>query len=152
MRKNYSARVSGSPLQTPAGLLFDADPPNSAYLSRTDHRSFADGGRNKWSTTCPPPEEYAVFCDAEVNVWRDSRPQLWGLKPNLPEIGLDGRSLAKFPDPTNPAVDPWHGYPVSARDHKRQLEHTPESSLVDRWLALGLISPVQAARIKRGKI
>ena len=92
-----------------------------------------------------------MFCAAEANGWRDSRPQLWGLKPNLDEIGVDGRALAKFPDPTN-LTDPWHGYPVSARDPKRQLEHTPERTLVDEWRDSGLISAVQAARMKRGKV
>lgn len=136
---------------TPAGLLFEATPANSGYLSRNDHRSFSTDRRNKWATSCAPPVEYSVFCRAELAKWRDSRPQLWGLLPQLEVIGLDNRKLAKFPNPKN-ATDAWHGYPISALDPKREFEHRPEPALVNRWLADGLITPQQAARIKRGKV
>lgn len=92
-----------------------------------------------------------MFCEAETNGWRDARPQLWGIKQDLTVLGLEDRRLAKFPNPSN-ATDPWHGYPVSALDPKREFEHRPDSELVDRWIAHGLISPQQGSRIKRGKI
>ena len=139
------------PTMTPAGLLYPATNANSAYLSRNDHRSFASGNRNKWATTCNPPCEYGVFCQAETEVWRDGRPQLWGLLPGLRVIGSDGERMAKFPDPPNPH-DAWHGYPVSAQDPRREFEHRPEFDLIDRWEAAGLIDGTQAARIRRGKV
>lgn len=136
---------------TSSGLLFSAQPSKSAYLSRRDHWANAAGNRNKWDHSCPPPCEYEVFCAAEDAGWRDSRPQLWGIKPRLAILGLEERCLAKFPDPPN-ALDPWHGYPVSAMDRRRDLVHRPEPDLVDRWVAAGVIDEWDGARIKRGKV
>lgn len=140
-----------SPKATTAGILFASTSTNSAYLSRKDHQPFSTDRRNKWAPSCPPPDEREVFCDAETEGWRDTRPQLWGIKQDLQVLGLEDRRLAKFPDPSNTS-DPWHGYPVSALDPKREIEHRPDSELVDRWVACGLISKQQASRIKRGKI
>jgi hypothetical protein len=134
-----------------SGVLFPASEFNSSYLSRNDHRSFADGPRNKWSASCPPVREYKVFCIAEDNGWRDDRPNLWGIEAGLPEIGGNGECLAKFPDPSN-AADNWHGYPVSARDLRREYEHRPKPALVRQWREIGVISETQEARINRGKV
>jgi len=133
---------------TSDGLLFGPQGGRSAYLCRKDHR-LTGGSRNKWS--CTHQEEYVVFCDAEVNAWIDSRPQLWGLLPGLPEIGTKRERIAKFPRPSN-ATDAWHGYPVSALDDKREFEHRPEPALVERWRLAGLIDDIQASRINRGKV
>ena len=154
--KTAQSRLTGycldvAPKMTPSGLLFPARGGNSAYLSRTDHRSFAVGERNKWAASCDRYCEYGIFCASENEAWRDSRPQLWGLLPGLPEIGSDGERLAKFPDPPNEA-DAWHGYPVSAQDTKRAYAHRPEFSLIKRWICAGLIDDPQAARIRRGKV
>jgi hypothetical protein len=134
-----------------AGVLFAATQHNSSYLSRYDHRHFANGTRNRWSAACQPACEYEVFCDAETNNWRDTRPHLWGIRANLSELGCDGERVAKFPAVQN-AHDPWHGYPVSALDERREFEHRPEPVLVNRWRHAGLISDSQASRIKRGKV
>lgn len=143
--------MTDRPTPVPAGLLFPVSGSNSSYLSRDDHRSVADGLRNKWDKSCPPRREYDVFCQAEDNGWRDNRPQLWGLEVGLRQLGKSGERSAKFPDPSN-ATDWWHGYPVSARDPKRAIEHRPKPELVRRWTDLGLISEVQRARINRGKV
>lgn len=143
--------MSPAPRMTAAGLLFPPDESRSAYLSRKDHWRTAAGERNKWAASCPPPGEYAIFCDAEDNDWRDDRPHLWGLLKGLPQIGTYRECIAKFPAVTNPS-DPWHGYPVSALDPRREFEHRPAAALVNRWVAAGLIGPVDGARIIRGKV
>lgn len=136
----------------PAGLQFGPTPKGKRYLSRNDHRSFSrDFRRNRWAASCPPHEEYGIFLQADNNDWYDSRPHLWGLKPHLPVIGTKGERIALFRSPMNNA-DPWHGYPVSAADRNRELAHRPESPLVDRWLAAGLLSDFEALRIKRGRV
>jgi len=141
--------MSPTPTATSDGMLYAAHGATPAYLCRNDHRPTATPERNRWSL--PPQGEYGVFLDAEAKKWRDSRPQLWGLVLGLPEIGLEGRRLAKFPDVQN-AADPWHGYPVSAQDPRREIEHRPEPALVDLWRKANLITDTQAARIKRGKV
>lgn len=139
------------PTMTSSGLLFPSSGARSAYLSRTDHRHIARGSRNKWAVTCDPRCEYGIFCDSEDNGWRDSRPHLWGLRSGLIRIGQDGERLAKFPFPQN-ASDPWHGYPISALDPRREFEHRPEPGLVREWRMAGLIDEVDEARINRGKV
>ena len=143
--------MAPAPRMTPAGLLFPAYGSRSAYLSRKDHWRTAAGPRNKWAASCPPPYEYAIFGDAEDNGWRDDRPHLWGLLAGLPQIGLSGERIAKFPGISN-AADPWHGYPVSALDPRREFEHRPKPALVKRWVAAGLIDEYDGARINRGKV
>lgn len=64
---------------------------------------------------------------------------------------MGGERIAKFPAVQNDH-DPWHGYPVSALDHKREFDHRPEPGLVARWVASGLITRTQGARINRGKV
>jgi hypothetical protein len=64
---------------------------------------------------------------------------------------MQGERIALFRRPSNDP-DPWHGYPVSAADPKRELEHRPEPELVERWMAAGLISRFDAARINRGRV
>jgi hypothetical protein len=95
--------------------------------------------------------EYSIFSDSVRSDWRDDRPQLWGLLRDLVVIGTARERLAKFPEPSN-VVDPWHGYPVSALDPKREFEHRPHPSLVKRWRDAALINDAQAARINRGKV
>lgn len=136
---------------TEAGVLFPATEACPAYLSRNDHRHFANPARNRWAASCQPLCEDEIFQDAHENAWRDSRPQLWGVRPGLTEVGTEGECLAKFPDPQND-FDAWHGYPISALDEGRAKEHQPEAALVARWLAAGLISDFEAARINRGRI
>lgn len=143
--------VKPAPTATAAGLLFPATSDVPEYLSRTDHRNFAAGDRNKWAKSCPPPDEYVVFADAHLAVWRDSRPQLWGIAHGLRVLGSNGEQLAKFPDPSN-ATDAWHGYPVSARDPRREWVHRPEPTLVQMWVDAGLIDQFDGSRIRRGKV
>jgi hypothetical protein len=143
--------MAPTPRMISAGLLFPTDGSRSAYLSRKDHWHTAAGPRNKWASSCPPPCEYEIFCDAEDNNWRDDRPHLWGLLKGLPEIGTARERLAKFPALSNPS-DSWHGYPVSALDPRREFEHRPRVALVSRWVAAGLIEPAEGARINRGKV
>jgi hypothetical protein len=100
---------------------------------------------------CPPTHEYAIFGAAESKEWKDDRHHLWGFMPGLIMVGTQGERLAKFPAPQN-AADPWHGYPVSALDHKREFDHRPCGALIDKWRDDGLITAVEAARIRRGKI
>jgi hypothetical protein len=138
------------PKATPAGILFAASSTCPAYLSRNDHRHWSTDRRNKWAKTCPPATEHAIFTDAYTNDWRDQRPHLWGLLEGLPAIGADGERLAKFP--ATRGNTPWHGYPVSALDHNRQVEHTPQPALVRRWIDAGLVTEPQGARIRRGKV
>jgi hypothetical protein len=136
-------------LATPAGIRYPAQAGASAYLCRYDHRPNAAGWRNKWCGL--PDEEYVVFVDAEINDWRDARPQLWGLVRGLTPIGTVGECIAKFPEVAN-SGDDWHGYPVSALDPRHELEHRPETDLVNRWRRADLITDRQASRIKRGKV
>lgn len=143
--------MAAAPTMTSSGLLFPATASRSAYLSRTDHRHIASGSRNKWATSCPPQCEYTIFCDAEEHHWSDSRPHLWGLLRGLPEIGTESERIAKFPARTNTS-DPWHGYPVSALDKRREFDHRPQPQLVRRWVEAGLIDEIDEARINRGKV
>lgn len=136
---------------TSAGKLYPATDVNSAYISRKDHRPFATSNRNRWATRVSPDSEYVIFCEAETNNWTDQRPHLWGVEQGLVELGTNGERIAKFPHRQNPQ-DAAHGYPVSALDPKREIEHRPQPPLVRRWREADLIDDVQAARINRGKI
>lgn len=141
--------VSPSSRATPSGVLFNAVGVTPAYLSRTDHRSVARGSRNKWKIIAR--DEYDVFCASHTNSWLCSKEHNWGLRPGLAEIGTNGECIAKFPRPSNPA-DERHGYPVSAGDRRRELEHRPPVPVTADWRARGLITDSQKARIDRGKV
>jgi hypothetical protein len=143
--------VPGQPQPAEAGVTFAATDQNSAYVARNDHQHWANPVRNRWATTCPPPSQYEIFCDAEDNDWRDSRPALWGLRPDLPILGTNKQRLAKFPEPPNDD-DAWHGYPVSCWDENSFNAHVPEESLLDRWFEAGLITDTQRSRIRRRKV
>jgi hypothetical protein len=143
--------MEAGPKMTSSGLYFPETTTRSAYLSLNKHR-LAGGPGNKWDgSRCPVACEYEIFCQSEDNSWRDSRPPLWGLRKGLPQIGTNRERLAKFPARQN-QTDPWHGYPVSALDHRREIEHRPEPALVRRWREAGLIDDVGEARINRGKV
>ncbi len=136
----------------PSGVEFGPTGSGKRYLSRNDHRNFSkDPRRNKWAKACKPTEEYSIFVQADASGWRDSRPHLWGVQSGLAVLGEDGEAIALFRDSNHPDL-PWHGYPVSATDPKRELEHRPEPALVEIWLSSGVISAPQAARINRGKV
>jgi len=59
--------------------------------------------------------------------------------------------MAKFPHPANP-TDDEHGYPVSALDSKRSIQHRPPSAVIDQWLSAGLVDADQAELVRRGKV
>lgn len=137
---------AGTP--TAAGFRFTPQAGIPGYVCRNDHRPHAGPARNRWSIS--PDEEWSVFAEAHLR-GVSSRLPLWGLKPDLAVIGLEERRIAKFPHVSNPHDD-WHGYPVSARDPKRELEHRPPTQVTKLWLDLCLITLTQKARIDRGKI
>ena len=148
-----SVGSSGMGRPTQAGILFDpSEACPKAYLSRNDHRAFSrDTRRNKWAGDCLPQCEYDLFTTADRENWKDSRPHLWSLKPNLDELGVEGERIALFRDPNHSAL-PWHGYPVSALDPGRETAHRPERVLIESWLQSRLIDEFQAIRIARGKV
>ncbi len=139
----------GKPAQ--AGVTFSATVKNSSYVARNDHQHWATAQRNRWATSCLPECQYSIFLDAQNNGWRDSRPQLWGLRAHLPVLGTNRQRLAKFPEPQN-LIDPWHGYPISSQDENAPGVHVPERSLLNRWVEAGLISEVDRSRIQRRKV
>ncbi|MCZ4589164.1 hypothetical protein O4328_36890 [Rhodococcus opacus] len=134
---------------TSAGIHFDAVGGTPAYLSRSDHRRRARGSRNKWAIR--PPEEYDVFAASYSGRWLCSDGHNWGVKEAFAVIGTKGERIAKFPQPSNPG-DERHGYPVSARDRKRETEHRPPPSVTTQWLDQELISEFDKHRIDRCKI
>ncbi|MEJ1195176.1 hypothetical protein [Pseudarthrobacter sp. CCNWLW207] len=155
-KKNTSASASGagnsagtSGRATSAGILFDASGTVPAYLSRTDHRQQASGHRNKWKIL--PLEEYGIFITSHKEKYVCDKKHNWGVGIKFEEFGTDGERIAKFPNPSNPS-DERHGYPVSARDSKREFEHRPPATLTSRWRDKGYISEIEKARIDRGKV
>lgn len=150
MRMVEGQRPGGYPSR--AGLTFGPNGTGKTYLSRKDHwYTSSDRRRNKWAKSCQPPDEYSLFCDADTHSWYGTGVHLWGLRKGLLKIGTTGERIALFRAPAN-ATDPWHGYPVSARDPQRELEHRPDPELVQRWLEEYYIDSVDAARINRGKV
>jgi hypothetical protein len=131
--------------------MFGPTAKGKLYLSMDQHRDFAVATRNRWHRGCTRPQEFAIFGDADDNDWYDARPHLWGLLAGLAVLGCDGERIALFRAPVNDP-DPWHGYPVSATDHRREFEHRPQPALVKRWVQAGLIDEFDAARINRGRI
>lgn len=142
-----------APTATPttSGVRVGPTSAGNHYLARDDHQHFAHSSRNRWNDQYLPLAQFELLEAAESNGWSDSRSHLWAVASDLAEIGVDGERIAKFPERANHADD-WHGYPVSALDPKRVHEHRPEPELVSRWYDVGLITEVQRARIKRGKI
>lgn len=136
---------------TASGIRVGPTSGGNHYLARDDHQHFAHSARNRWNDRCLPLKQFELLEAAESNGWTDSRSHLWAVGTDFQEIGTDGERIAKFPERANHADD-WHGYPVSALDPKRAHEHRPEPELVSRWYESGLITQVQRARIKRGKI
>lgn len=144
---NNSNGAGGRP--TAAGILFDATGTVPAYLARTDHRTLAAGPRNKWNVL--PTEEYGVFVSSHTERYLCGKNHNWGIGSTFGKLGTDGERIAKFPKASNPS-DERHGYPVSARDPKREFEHRPPADLTSRWRDKGFISDIEKARIDRGKV
>lgn len=135
--------------QTPAGFLFDASDTVPAYLSRKDHRRLADGSRNKWRIL--PADEYGVFVASHKEGYLCSKDHSWGVGSSFELLGTNKERIAKFPRAENP-TDERHGYPVSARDPRREFEHRPPPEITTRWRDQQLITEIDKARIDRGKV
>lgn len=136
---------------TASGVRVGPTSAGNHYLARNDHQHFAHPARNRWSEGCLPLAQFELLEEAESNDWSDSKSHLWAVGRDFLEIGAEGERIAKFPRRQNPSDD-WHGYPVSALDRRRAHEHRPEPELVSLWYENGLITEVERARIKRGKI
>lgn len=129
-------------LATPSGIQFGPTSSGKMYLCARWHRG-AGSPAHKTSWIIPEAEEYAVFCCADDQVWRDKPGNYWGIK-NGEALGENDERVAKFPVPQN-SHDPWHGYPVSTGKDK------PPIKLINLWRDQSRITRALAKRMKQGK-
>ena len=122
------------------------------YLSLAKHRHNAANDANKWGQHISADRERRIFSNSRVESWADDEGHYWGACDGLALLGVDPKHrYAKFPKTSND-TDDRHGYPVSARDRRREVEHTPPNSVVTQWEKMELISRREAIAIMRRKI
>lgn len=124
-----------------------------AYLSIAKHRHRSSHPTaNKWARWITPDKERRIYSVSRSKKWTDEDGHHWGVCENLPVLGLENRHrYAKFPQVT--AIHACaHGYPVSALDRRREIEHKPPREIVCQWRDQGIISKREANLIMRGKI
>ena len=141
---SYMSSVTGATI--PGGLEFGPTPVNQRmYHSLYRHRGHGSPlHKTVWATSITPPMEYAIFCESDTNDWRTVDGDYWSLYDGgNTEIGADGERLCRFQKTTNPS-DPWHGFPVSPQKKESDL---PPVTLLDMWLATGVIEPAFRKRV-----
>ena len=114
------------------------------YRALDYHRTGGNPHKTVW--IIPRPEEFALFCTADDEQWRDHR-GYWSFRNGTRESNCNNRArIAHFPTPSN-AADDWHGYPIALNPVRR-----PESQLANQWVAQELISFAIGEKIKRGRL
>ena len=138
-------------VRTPAGIRVGPTRRGNFYLAINRHQYFAPSRKNRWSKQFNHRHQFNILDQAEHSRWLDTKENLWGIALGLLEIGVNQECIAKFPKRPNDNDD-WHGYPVSALDRNRELEHLPSTELVSQWFDAGLIDEFQQGLINRGKV
>lgn len=141
-----SETVAGSP--HPDGLVFGPTASGKSYLSMFDHR-----GRNRakswWADDVSPPDEYAIFEQADTLDRCDTSGHYWGVRDaSGTRLGTRGERLAKFPH-NAVAVVPWHGYPVSPGNGR--ASEIPPDEFVDALIDAGAVSRTFGRKLQRRK-
>lgn len=122
------------------------------YLAIAKHLYRSRSDANRWRKEVRPDDQRRVFSVSYQNAWREVEGDLWGACKDLPQLGAETRQrLARFPAPANKGGDE-HGYPVSALDPKRSVQHRPPSAVIDAWRTAGVVSDEQAELLRRGKV
>lgn len=122
------------------------------YLSLAKHRHNAPNNANKWGQHISADKERRIYSSSRTESWTDEEGHYWGACDGLPSLGVDSKHrYAKFPRTSN-ETDDGHGYPVSARDRRHEVEHTPPNNVVMQWEEMELISRREAIAIMRRKL
>ena len=122
------------------------------YISTKKHRHSTTNDHNKWRKGVNAVSQQKIAAIAVVGRFSAPDGSHWGACESLPTLGTEPRQrMAFFPPPKNPN-DPEHGYPISALDPKRLVEHTPPIAVIDGWREAGIVSEIDAIRLSRGKI
>lgn len=128
-----------------------------AYLATPKHRagagaSYTPGPPNKWLATIKPDAQRRIFSVGHSKAYVDSNGTFWGACVGLPQLGLGKyQRYAKFLAPKNTG-EPFHGYPVSATDPKRTIEHKPPAEILTAWTSSGVLPKRDALLILKGKL
>ena len=130
-----------------AGVSFGPTPNGKHYISLYIHRGHRPA-RSKWSIA--PVDEFAIFGLADAGDWYAVPGHYWGVSgPQANTIGQAGERVCKFPFNQNAQL-PWHGYPVSLQDDRRN--DSPPDILIYKWMILGVVSRTIGNKILRGRI
>ncbi len=134
---------AGTPQQ--GGILFGPTDSGKFFLSAYEHRG--SGSRiHKSQWIVAPALECCIFRSADDNGWSCSCGHYWGVhNRGKTKLGTQGERLCKFPITRNDH-DPWHGFPVLSN------REAPSDDLIERWIALGIVSKSTARKIQDGKL
>lgn len=132
------------PTPTPDGLLFRPSPNGKIYVSLYYHRGAGSPVKKScWAKSCPPLNEFQIFCQADKFDWCTPDGNYWGMhEKGRTVLGTRGERLCKFPMNTNQTL-PWHGFPVNTGETKINDE------LVEKWKENGEIPRDLARKIRR---
>jgi len=133
-----------------AGVVFGPNASGKLYLSANTHRGAGNPyHKSVWLNAISRTEEFLLFCDSDVDNWRDDVGNYWAVKDGGRTIlGQDRERLAKFPRNNN-ARHPWHGFPVSPLD---SVNDKPEDQLVEAWIATNVVPKEIGRKIQKYRI
>jgi len=132
----------------PDGLVYGPTASGKSYLSMYDHRG-RNARKSCWATDVLPPDEYAIFDQADTNDQFDLRGHYWGVRSSEGAVlGTRGERLAKFPH-NGVSVVPWHGFPVSPASGRDS--EAPSDHLVETLIATGTMSRTFGRKLQKRK-
>lgn len=138
-------------IATESGIQFGPNRNGKLYISVFIHRgNNRSNYKNKWEPSITPPIEYAIFCAADYENWRDHKGRYWAVhQGGIIILGCQGERMCKFPRTSNPG-DPWHGYPVSPLLNGE--DDAPPDDLVENWIEAHVVSKTFGRRVQRRKV
>lgn len=128
------------------------------YLFTPKHHG-CDRQASQWLPELTLEQEFCIFNLGVTHLIEDDRGYLYSIMPgDTPDdsprtIGTEEQQIAEFPFARD--GEPWHGYPQyplreSDSRNRRRQNRRPQNRIFDRMVEVGLISPRQRRRLKKG--
>jgi hypothetical protein len=126
------------------------------YFFYTKHHQPSNTTDAQWEPALTQDEEFTVFDLADLHDLSEPNGDLFGLHiglgPSILVLGTGGQQVAEFP--ATAAGQAWHGYPLfplAKRGRGQKRKNPIPTDALDKMEQVGLLTPSQISRLKRGK-